>query len=276
MAKKKNDVEPIEDGSNERMFLGALRSEFDTQEELAEEWLTLSNVTQAIKRAYSRFDLTPQETAAALSEVTLKDQGGSFWRVGATSNQWYRKLPNSEKWIKSPAPAVAVPARNQSPAWLTQGASALIGAAGEDEPAVPLPSGFLPPVISEEDEAQAEVDSFLTTIGVQPLNPENAAPVSRSGVMNAEEFKGWAPTRRVDSEENPSDFAEQEIDEVEVVPFKKEPTFAYSGLLEGLDSPRDESKDEPLASEPADSLNESEEVDDLDDFDSSRFYRPDN
>lgn len=115
--------EPLVD---EPVFLGTLRSEFDTDDEIDERWEALVSVATGVLGVFARGELSEEETARALAQLRMMDSDGVEWTVGATTGHWYRRSGTTEAWVRAVNPTAATPMLGAEPAWLRGGAAVLV------------------------------------------------------------------------------------------------------------------------------------------------------
>lgn len=246
----------------EPVFFGTLRSEFDTEEELAEGWEALSQAAETIRLAYIREELEPEVAASALGQLKLKDRNGAEWTIGASSGEWYRRTSSNNQWLRASAPTLALPDLSDPPRWVEEGASSLIPSLieeteelvneelGEESKSnqalapslekVNLPSDLLPAKKSEAPVAFDDPDDFEAFLRsseeieqptiVAPI----AAPAPRVNSVNSSDLLGWQPSKRSDGPELPE---LQDMEGLpELPPQEKTPAeFGYTQLVEDFE-----------------------------------------
>lgn len=274
MARKngRKEVPSQEIEEQETLFLGTLRSEFDTAEELAEGWSALATAAEAVKLAYLRRDLTPEQTAEALAQLRLLDTNGSEWTVGATTGEWYRKNPGGTQWMKAPPPSVVMPDLMGAPRWIFEGAAVLMPreAPLAVEPTASMPEAFLPAKSNDGpngfDDPDALEDFFNKEAAPEPdFVPEVTGPAPRANAVSISDVLGWQPVKRIDGPELAEIEPSETVPEMEEVPETK---FGYGDLLENFKQEHEERAD--WAAPPVESS-----YDDYLDLPEDRFYRPD-
>jgi len=96
------------------VFLGALRSEYDTPNVLPTAFIQLESVVQQLLWRWKKAEITAEITMQAMSDLVLTGQDGVLWTVGASSGRWYRRLPNQgAAWVIASPP----PATIKDPSW---------------------------------------------------------------------------------------------------------------------------------------------------------------
>lgn len=278
----KNDVILEEDS----LFLGSLRSQFDTVEEVNGEWETLLNVAASIKDAYLNKKISAKEAASMLSEVKLFDSNGYEWTIGATSNEWYRRTFGVQQWLKSPAPTSAkINTTHTLPAWVEGGFDALKAKYNIETPVtenvlneeVLLPTAMLP--VNKKFDGFENPDDFESYLEIpKDVKEEIVSPSPRVNAVSESDVLGWEPVKRSDGPELEKP-AEETVESLQAQwenETKENTDFNYSSLLEDFESGLQTKPVKNVKDENSESLKteEIESEDDNSDFPDSLFYRP--
>lgn len=274
MARDKRGVTTPEETLGTSLFLGTLRSEFDTEEELAPAWTALMGVAEEVRMAYSKGEITGHEAAVALSSLRLKDRTGSEWTVGASSGEWYRRLSGAMGWVRS-APPVVVEAVPEGQAWIEGGYESLFPKKTPNPDAVPV----------ETQEADGWAESASTQLSELPVEyhppvfgqegtQEWVAPVPRANSVSAADVLGWQPIKREDGPQLPPVADSEPAPEVD----RAEPVFDYSQALDAFISDQEkgsEQKEAPSSTAGEVPTQDQDFEEDFFDLPSDLFYRPD-
>jgi hypothetical protein len=90
---------PIPD---ESLFLGTLRSDFDSPDKLPVNFERLKATYKGLMELYNTDQLSPSDLASHLSKLKAFDQSGSAWTIGGSSAKWYKRLV--DRWVPSGPP----------------------------------------------------------------------------------------------------------------------------------------------------------------------------
>lgn len=108
---KDSSAEKPAGGGPPRMFMGALPSDLDEDQDLPEEFSELIRRHNMLLQAYADGRMSPKLLAEQMAELVVVDEAGSEWTIGAMSGQWYRRVPGG-RWSPSPPPVEVVVAED--------------------------------------------------------------------------------------------------------------------------------------------------------------------
>lgn len=88
------------------VFLGVLRSEFDSADEVAALFARAEELTESVLDAWVDDVVSAADAATVLAAGVLVTGGGVRWVMGATTRRWYRKDSGDHPWRVAAPPAV--------------------------------------------------------------------------------------------------------------------------------------------------------------------------